>query len=323
MTTRALHMRRPRREGEGLDLRFSLCGMVAVDVTDSHVEVTCRLCQRALAEAVVVPVEETLGVEVPAVIGARRVDAIAHRIIARSVSGEDTEDRPRFYSERSLHDHWSRVSDDGSPVRSTSDPDKFGARAQSSGGAVRMPSGRDDMIECERALLAATVAPISVGPHIVDGERQRAIYLGVHWGRPHLVDMRPNGKVKIVTRAQIDAVHMVCEVLRSVTGDEWTPHQVAIVRRSVSDAFVPICVEKRLLPTSELRKRREDKPMKVPGYDLDGWKEIADALGCSVDTAREYNRSKGMPAKRLTNGRWVASRAEVRAWLSRQTTEAA
>ena len=43
MTARALHMRRPRREGEGHDLRFSVCGMVAVDVTESHVEVTCRL----------------------------------------------------------------------------------------------------------------------------------------------------------------------------------------------------------------------------------------------------------------------------------------
>lgn len=316
MTARALHMRRPRREGEGLDLRFSVCGMVAVDVTESHVEVTCRLCQRALADAVVVPVEETLGVEVPAVIGARRVDAIAHRIIARSIEGDDGEEtRARFRSWEALHEQRARVLDDGSPVRSTSDPGRFGARAQSSGGAVRMPSGRDDMIEVDIALERATACVLRIGPHELAPSAQRAIYEARCEGRPLVGRIADGRKGILVTRAPLSAAQ-VAERL----GGEWTAHHVGMVVRSVRAKAGPLLVAKGILPA---RAIREETDMKVPGFDLDGWKEIAALVGCSEATAKRYASDRSLPVTRLTNGRVVAKSGEVRAWVSRQATEAA
>lgn len=53
------------------------------------------------------------------------------------------------------------------------------------------------------------------------------------------------------------------------------------------------------------------------GWDLDGWKEIADALGVSVRTAQRWSRElDGMPVDSL-RGRVKASRAALRAWAER------
>lgn len=318
MTARALHMRRERRDGEGLDLRFSLCGMAAVDVTDSHVEVTCRLCQRALVEAAQGHEEHdaSIGVEVPAVIGERRISASQRRVIERSIDGDDSEGtRARYRSWAALHEHRSRVIDDGSPVRSTSDPGRFGARAQSSGGAVRMPSGRDDMIEVDIALERATSCVLRVGPHELTPSAQRAIYLARCEGRPLVGRIADGRKHLITTRAPLSAAQ-VAERL----GGEWTQHHVGMVVRAVRRVAGPILVAKGILPE---RAIHEETTMKVPGYDLEGWKEIADVIGCSERVAQRYASERSLPVTKLTNGRVIAKRSDVRSWVSRQATEAA
>lgn len=315
--TRALHMRRPRQSGEGLDLRVSLCGMVAVDVTDEAVGVTCRLCREALrrtAAAETVP-SEVLGVEVPVTPRPRRLSALQRRIVERSIAGEDGEEtRSRFRSWAALHEHHARVTDDGCPVRSTSDPGRFGARAMASGGAVRMPSGRDDVIEVDRVLRAATATTRRIGPHVLEQEAQLAIYLARCEGRPLVGRTGPGRKGTLVTRSPMTAA----EVAQAL-GGEWTAHHVGMLVRAIRADAAPIMVRKGILPARAMREERE---MRIDGYDLDGWKEIADVVGCSVDTAQRHASARALPVVRLSTGRVIAIRSEIEAWKRRQVSAA-
>lgn len=315
MTARALHMRRPRREGEGLDLRFAVCGMMAVEVTDSTVEVTCRLCRRALAVAPTLPpVEpEVLGVELPAVRGAHELTPGQVAIVERSLAvGTDETPRSRFRSWGALYRQHARVIDDGSPVRSSSDPARFGARVQSSGGAVRMPSGRDDMIEVDVALERATVGVLVVGPHRLTGMQQRAVYLARCEGRPLVGRIAPDRKGLVTTRVPLSAAQ-VAERL----GGDWTPHHVGLVVRAVRAKMAPILVSKGILP-ERASGPEERETMKIPGFDLYGWKEIAEFMGTDDATARR-KRNEGLPVRTIdSSGRVIASRAEIAAWLRAQ-----
>jgi len=314
--TRALHLRRPRQDGEGLDLRFSLCGMVAVDVTDEAVAVTCRLCRRSMLDAAarsaaVATAEALDGLWRRPTRGASRLTAAQARAIERSVAGDDGEPtRARFRGWAALHEHRARVVDDGCPVRSTSDPGRFGARSHSSGGAVRMPSGRDDVIEVDRALAAATAHPRIIGPHRLEQAAQLAIYLARSEGRPLVGRIAEGRKGLVTTRAPLSA-EQVAERL----GNGWTAHHVGMLVRGIRADAGPILARKGILPS---RAAEEGETVRIPGYDLDGWKEIADALGCSVSSAQRA-RSRGLPVREVAGtGRVVASRSEVQSWLASQ-----
>ena len=57
------------------------------------------------------------------------------------------------------------------------------------------------------------------------------------------------------------------------------------------------------------------------GWDLDGWKDIADALGVSVRTAQRWSReyaegADAMPVDAM-RGRVKASKAALRVWAER------
>lgn len=305
-------MRRERQPGEGLDMRMSICGWSAVLLTDSTVEVTCKHCKRRLAEAPPVPeVPEVLGVEAPAVRGAHELTPGQVALIEKSKAAGLDEPRARFRGWEALHRQHAGVIDDGSPVRSSSDPGRFGARVQSSGGAVRMPSGRDDMIEVDVALERATATVLIVGPHRLTGAQQRAVYLARCEGRPLVGRIAPDRKGLVTTRVPLSAAQ-VAERL----GGDWTPHHVGLVVRAVRARMAPILVSKGILPERAMPEERE--AMKIPGFDLDGWKEIADALGCSEATARR-KREEGLPVRTIdSSGRVIASRAEIAAWLRAQ-----
>lgn len=63
--------------------------------------------------------------------------------------------------------------------------------------------------------------------------------------------------------------------------------------------------------------------MRIDGYDLDGWKEIAEAVGCSVDTAQRYYARDALPVAKVgPSGRVIASRSEIEAWKRRQVSAA-
>lgn len=330
--TRALHMRRERQAGEGLDLRVSLCGMLAVDVTEEAVTVTCRLCRdrlRAAQEHAHEPPPSGEWLRPPR--GASRLTQAQRRAIARSVAGDDDAvTRSRFRGWAALHEHRARVVDDGCPVRSTSDPGRFGARSHTSGGAIRMPSGRDDVIEVDRVLDVVTRSPRTVGPHVLGQAAQLAIYLARAEGRPLVGRIAPGRKGIVATRVPLSAAQ-VAERL----GSDWTAHHVGLLVRGIRAVAYPLLVAKGILPppptvledaVREDREMLEDRErareeraaweaqMKLDGYDLEGWKEIADALGVSEDTAQRY-RSTGLPVFEVTGSRRViASRAAVVAW---------
>jgi hypothetical protein len=61
--------------------------------------------------------------------------------------------------------------------------------------------------------------------------------------------------------------------------------------------------------------------MRIPGYDLEGWKEIAAHMQTSERAARSYV-SRGLPVRTSSTGRVYAQRAEIDAWSTRQVERA-
>lgn len=163
MSARALHYLAPLVEGDGLDVRRTLCGKVdlrnvggpAYETTDSAPSVTCRWCVRRLVEA---KAQRALGV-VGVALGAAHpgahaskalpLDRVSRAILERSIRGEPEDAGPRWSSIGRALEHEARVLLDGSPVRSSSDADRFGVLPQRSVGEVPVPqaiAGREDVI---------------------------------------------------------------------------------------------------------------------------------------------------------------------------------
>jgi hypothetical protein len=138
------------------------------------------------------------------------------------------------------------------------------------------------------------------------------VYLARCEGRPLVGRIAPDRKGLVTVRVPLSAAQ-VAERL----GGDWTAHHVGLVVRAVRAKMAPILVSKGILP-ERAAMPEERETMKIPGYDLDGWKEIADALGCSEATARR-RREEGLPVRTIdSSGRVIASRAEIAAWLRAQ-----
>lgn len=296
--TRALHMRRERQPGEGLDLRVSLCGMLAVDLAGTAVEVTCRLCRARMAAVPVPVVEERIGEELAVLRGAHLLSASDREAIARSHRGEESE-RPRWRSLPAAFAMWHRVTRDPVSVRSSSDPARFGQRVSGGGGAVRTPGGRDDVLEVERGLSRAVsnVALVGVGREPTVRERQR-----------------------IMTGRYVE--RLTYQQIADDLGDGWTRTQVGIVLRALSRAMVEDLAARGVLELGEVRRggrvERSDA-MRIPGYDLEGWKAIADHLGVHETTARTRLAAEGLPIV-VARGKVYATKAGLDAWLRAQAT---
>ncbi len=54
---------------------------------------------------------------------------------------------------------------------------------------------------------------------------------------------------------------------------------------------------------------------------LNGWKQIAAFMGCSVDTAKRYKKRFGLPVKYLPSGRPAAVKEELQMWLCKSNEE--
>lgn len=316
MTAR-VHLLRDRQEGP---LRFGACG-ISGKVTTAHGEVTCRACMRRMAKHVVINVHpgntEGLGQERLVTGGARSIPASAKRIIEESRAGS-VERRARFGSWASLHDLHAAVVDDGSPVRSSSDPSRFGSRVSTSARPAR-GVGRDDIVAIDLALQRACSAGVYVAGVLVGHAEVLAVYLARCEGQPFAGRIAEQRKGRVTRRLGCSA-----EDVAKQWGGGHTAHHVALLVREVRRRALPLLVRAGLMEGDS-----EEVAMNVPGFDLQGWKEIAHVIGVAEITAKRCAHSSPdpLPVSRVTltgkAGSVVAKREEVLAWMGRRVVPVA
>lgn len=297
-----IHLEAPSRG----PVLIGACGIVG-KVSKSRERVTCRVCLRRMPA----PVDEGIGVERAVVGGARSLPPDALRIIERSKLGADEAPRARFGSWTALHELHAAVVDDGSPVRSSSDPSRFGARVSTSARPAR-GVGRDDMIGIDIALERACSDGLVIGGELVAPAEVLAVYLARCEGRPFSGRIAEKRKGRVTRRLECSAADVAEQ-----WGDGHTAHHVAILVREVRRRAMPLLVRMGLLVVGGAK---EEADMKVPGFDLIGWKEIANALGVSDDAARRYARltDAPLPVSTLRVGprnNVVAKKDEIAAWV--------
>ena len=311
MTPRT-HFLRDRQDGP---LRFGACGISGA-VTTAHSEVTCRACMRRMPAPTV---DAGIGQERLVTGGARSIPTDARRIIEESRAGASVERRARFGSWASLHDLHAAVIDDGSPVRSSSDPSRFGARVSTSKRSAR-GVGRDDIVAIDLALQRACSAGVYVAGVLVGHAEALAVYLARCEGQPFGARIAEQRKGRVTRRLGCSA-----EDVAKQWGGERTAHQVALLVREVRRRALPLLVRAGLMEGDS-----EEVAMNVPGFDLHGWKEIAHAVGVSEITAKRYARGPmdPLPVSRVVlagakSGPIAAKLAEISAWMSRRVVHVA
>lgn len=219
-----------------------------------HGHVTCVKCRRARDEAAPPEVEPDFvpGPAEPPRYGAQELSRMARRIVERSVAGE-TLDGPVWPSaEAALRSLWS--SGNRSLIRSSADPDRFGAvqasRTASFGGPehARIDKHRNAALAWERAWRRLALEPDTLA-------RLCPWRVGPDWPAPEVVaavveDARRIAEDRIRGEANNE----------QLAGDEtrrWrqvppetpvTPHQIAIVVRYFTGA-----VRDALIASGEMR----------------------------------------------------------------------
>lgn len=291
------------------------CGIVG-KVTKVRERVTCRVCLQRMAA----PVEAGIGVERAVVGGARSLPPDALAIVERSKLGADEAQRARFGSWAALHELHAAVVDDGSPVRSSSDPSRFGSRVSTSARPAR-GVGRDDIVAIDLALQRACSAGVYVAGVLVGHAEVLAVYLARCEGQPFGARIAEQRKGRVTRRLGCSA-----EDVAKQWGNGHTAHHVAQLVREVRRRALPLMVRAGLMEGNDT----EEATMNVPGFDLNGWKEIAGALGVSVPTATRYARASTDPLPIAHVGTAdaacrsvIAKRADVTAWMVRRVTHVA
>lgn len=325
--TRRLHMLADNLPGDGRDGgRRTACGardlgdvgLARYETTTAAGDVTCRACLRVIGQVEAEPrsawgVVRTLPSQL-----ARLVGHGTAALLAASVAGEhDT--GPRWRSWRHALRKAAEVRGEGSPVRSSSDPDRFGQRVQVGGvGVPRAIHGREQVASVLIAMDRAVVSPgWTWGDVTVGTAAQRLALWLCAAGVPSAE--RVEGRRSTVTRyreaRRVDVAAVVSEFL----GAEVTGRQVGIVVRAVGDRL-----RVELERMGEVAKRREEVAMaQVPGTDLDGWDAISSYAGLGLRTAERMAQREHdpLPVSRAF-GRVGAVAAEVDAWLARQVQPA-
>ncbi len=98
---------------------------------------------------------------------------------------------------------------------------------------------------------------------------------------------------------------------RNLFGVEVTSQQVSNITRHGLSIVREYLQRRALIPTGGDNVSGEALP-----WDLLGWEEISEALGCDPQTSKKYQR-QGMPIYKF-NGRVVAVESEITAWLRDQ-----
>ncbi len=283
---------------------IGMCGIVG-KVTRARERVTCRVCLQRMAA----PVEAGIGVERAVVGGARSLPPDALRIIERSRLGADEAQRARFGSWAALHELHAAVVDDGSPVRSSSDPSRFGSRVSTSARPAR-GVGRDDMIGIDIALERACFDGVVIAGALIGAGEVLAVYLARTEGRPFAGRIAEKRKGRVTRRLECSA-----EDVAAQWGNGHTAHHVALLVREVRRRAMPLLVRMGLLGGV----CKEEAEMKVEGYELIGTKSIAAHFAMSEPWVRKWMRAAvdPLPVRRLRNKQIVAVLSEVEAWKRR------
>lgn len=266
-------------------------------------------------------------------------DARGRAVVERSIGGDDEEDTRYAPSLAGFLAAMAASYDWGVPVRSSSDPSRYGGGGIGSSGFGRAPTAmmaREEYSLAVRELgrIASELAAVEVhGGHVFDGAAQVDLWAECHG--PGALDHRvirggPERRVKglgavaaspavtVPERRQRDAT-TIAERLGGV-GVVVTPHEIGMMCRGVSrrvrTAFAAHgwIREERVV---EAPQSAEGESMaKVAGYDLESWKEIAPLVGRSEDTCRVLSRRAAhpLPVEEYL-GRVVAKRTEVEAWV--------
>lgn len=305
----------------------TVCGHTPNNATTTDpAEVTCKGCLRALARVEVAAAEERdrRGDHQPAVWDQPQPDvgAVGRLAIARSIAGEPVETRTRWSCGDAARAAMARQRDHARSVASGSNPDRFGG-IESDGRVPTVPPGtREELLDVETTWADAHGARTMVGTEVLAPSRVEFV------ADRELLGVAPESKRIPKTKGgrwQPDREPAV----RSETADlaGLTEHQVGMVSATVRERHDAALAAKGLIPAPRTvpRRRTEDardqerNVAKAIGYDVNGWKGVADVMDKSEGWCRERaaQDEDPLPVKRL--GREVhARRVDLLEWLRRQ-----
>lgn len=287
------------------------CGQSRVETTPTRTEVTCGACLLLAAPEVETwPVGEERDVDR----GAYKLTAREAKLVTQSIAGDDEHgDRWRWRSLAAAFAQYVRVIDDGTPIRSS-----FRDEMPVQGGTGNTRStGREEVIAVEVALDSAFGAPRTFRDVTLSPEEQLAIYKLVRFGRVEQKRIAPGKKGTIRIRVPCSAT----DVAELEYGGRLTRHEIGIVVSAGNRAIAAHLEEKRELrprPTSDARvttRAEGDEMAKVPGYELEGLKDIAQHLDLSETTVKRLMARQTRPLPVVKYLSFIlAKKAEVDAW---------
>lgn len=307
--------------------------------------VTCKACLKLLAKrdaaepAPVIPEAFDPTPYHPA--PAQQLTQRELRIIERSEHGDDAWRDGGWGTVLGALSDWSHAVDAGVlQLASSSDPARFGRGAVRGGsGSARVTaamSAIEHVVDVERGLAQAYEREYVVAARTLTHEdgtetrypefalaprMQRSLLEHRVCGRPIRRGLRGDAIVRVECPAEdlaIEATRALGLELGAVTA-----HHVGRVVRHGLDRVEAYLHARGVVHRMRPKRRQaseEGETMRVPGYDLNGWKAIAGHLEVSEDTARRYaGRDRDpLPIRRALNGQILAASTAVDAWAKRQ-----
>lgn len=294
-----------RRPGIGV------CGDEVVQTTTDRAAVTCARCLDRLPALV-----ETwpIGEEREVSRGAHALTVREAMLVERSIVGDASEPDYRWRTLEAALAQYVRVIDDGTPMRSS-----FRDEMPVQGGTGNTrASGREEVIAVEVGLERAFVAPRTFRDVTLTAADQRRLYELVRFGRVETKRIAPGRKGTIRQRVPVTAGEAASVDL----GGRLTAHEVGLVIKAGNTALARHLVEKGELRervvAEEARGRRaegEGEMAKVPGYELEGVKAIAQHLDLSPATTKRLmaRQTRPLPVKKYLSFT-LAKKSELDAW---------
>ncbi len=313
----------PRRDDpERYRNGWTLCGrMEPTRVTEDTRAVSCTWCRRELVRLAQLRSDDHVSTGArPAVRGAHALDERLAAIVARSIGGDDATQRGyRWRSPTTAIASLVAFRVDGQPVRSTSATSRFEREPRGASDVMRPVAGLvDDLVgvadavhrayACERAFPESTDA---------DGHTWPAATLTIAMQREVLLlSVAGSDGFEALSHAR------VCEIVEEQHRITLTENRVALVREAGVRAVAEhLRASGELAPAEQQGTDTTEADVKIPGYELSGWKMIAAHIDVSEAKARALSQrdSDPLPVHYVSDPRGVyASRAELDAWALRQ-----